>query len=120
MHFPGRVDATKRTEDGTHMQRDLSDTAVFEPAEEGGFVVTFPAIPGLATQGETLDEASAMAENCLRAHLESLAIDGEPPPYEAPALRVVVPYHVGDIKRGTPRTILRQANLTVDALIELL
>ncbi len=68
------------------MPRDFSYTAVFEPAEEGGFVVTFPAIPGLATQGETLDEATAMAEDCLRAYLESLAIDGEPPPYEAPEL----------------------------------
>lgn len=68
------------------MARDLSYTAVFERAEEGGFVVTFPAIPGLATQGETLDEASAMAEDCLRAFLESLAIDGEPPPYEAPEM----------------------------------
>ncbi|MGA3403690.1 MAG: type II toxin-antitoxin system HicA family toxin [Acetobacteraceae bacterium] len=37
-----------------------------------------------------------------------------------PALRVVVPYHAGDIKRGTLRSILRQANLTVDELIALL
>jgi len=27
-----------------------------------------------------------MAENCLRAYLESLAIDGEPPPYDSPEL----------------------------------
>ena len=33
---------------------------------------------------------------------------------DRPALRVVVPYHVGDIKRGTLRNILPQANLTVD------
>jgi antitoxin HicB len=68
------------------MTRQFSYTAVFEPAEEGGFVVTFPAIPGLATHGETLDEAGAMAEDCLRVYLESLAIDGEPAPYEAPEL----------------------------------
>ena len=60
-----------------------SYTAIFEPAEEGGYVVFFPAIPGLATQGETLDEARAMAEDCLRAYLESLKKDGEPVPYEA-------------------------------------
>jgi predicted RNase H-like HicB family nuclease len=29
-------------------------TAVFEPAEEGGFIVTFPALPGLVTEGDTL------------------------------------------------------------------
>ena len=62
----------------------LGYTAVFEPAEEGGYIVTFPAIPGLATQGETLDEARGMAADCLRAYLESLRKDGEPLPYEAP------------------------------------
>jgi predicted RNase H-like HicB family nuclease len=66
------------------MPRQFSYTAVFEPAEEGGFVVTFPAIPALVTQGETLEEAEAMAADCLRAFLESLAIDGEAAPYEAP------------------------------------
>ena len=39
---------------------------------------------------------------------------------DRPALRVVVPYHAGDIKRGTLRNILRQANLTVDELVSLL
>ena len=58
-------------------------TAVFEPAQEGGFIVTFPAIPNLATQGETLAEARTMATDCLRAYLESLQKDGESLPYEA-------------------------------------
>ena len=68
------------------MTKQASDTAVSEAAEEGGFVVTFPAIPGLATQGETLEDAEEMAADCLRAYLESLALDGEPPSYEAPEL----------------------------------
>ena len=62
---------------------ELCYTAIFELAEEGGYIVTFPAIPGLATQGETLTEARAMASDCLRAYLESLQKDGEPLPYEA-------------------------------------
>lgn len=66
------------------MENRIQYTAVFEPAEEGGYIVTFPAIPGLATQGETLDEARTMAADCLRAYLESLRKDGEPLPYEAP------------------------------------
>ena len=66
--------------------KHASYTVVFEAAEEGGFVVTFPTIPGLATQGETLDEAQDMVADCLRAYLESLALDDEPPPYEAPEL----------------------------------
>ncbi len=40
---------------------------------------------------------------------------------DRPELRVVVPYHGGvDIKRGVLRSILRQAGLTTDELIELL
>jgi predicted RNA binding protein YcfA (HicA-like mRNA interferase family) len=38
---------------------------------------------------------------------------------DRPSLRVVVPYHAGDIKRGTLRN-LRQANLSVDELVALL
>jgi antitoxin HicB len=54
-----------------------SFTAVIEPdEEEGGYVVTFPAIPDLATQGETLDEARRMAEDCLRGYLEVLRETG--------------------------------------------
>ncbi len=57
-------------------------TAVFEPAEEGGFVVTFPALPGLVTEGDTLEEARTMAADALRGYLESLAMDGIPAPAE--------------------------------------
>lgn len=56
-------------------------TAVIEPDEEdGGYVVTFPAIPNLATQGETLDEARRMAEDCLRGYLEVPRETGRPLP----------------------------------------
>ncbi len=57
-------------------------TAVFEPAEEGGYVVTFPAIPGLVTEGDTLDEARAMAADALQGYLEILREDGRPLPVE--------------------------------------
>jgi antitoxin HicB len=56
-------------------------TAVIEPdEEEGGYIVTFPAIPELATQGETLAEARLMAEDCLRGYLEVLRETGRPLP----------------------------------------
>ena len=56
-------------------------TAVIEPDEEdGGYVVTFPAIPDLATQGETLEEARLMAEDCLRGYLEVLQETSRPLP----------------------------------------
>src|SRR6266550_1013044 len=55
-------------------------TMLFEPAEEGGFVVTCPALPGLVTEGDTLAEARRMARDAIRAYLESLRKDGEPIP----------------------------------------
>lgn len=38
--------------------------------EAGGFVVTFPDIPEAITQGETLEEALAMAQDALQTALE--------------------------------------------------
>lgn len=56
--------------------REYRYTAVFEPAEEGGFIVTFPALPGLVTEGDTLEHAHAMAAEALQGFVESLAKDG--------------------------------------------
>ena len=55
-------------------------TMLFEPAEEGGFVVTCPALPGLVTEGDTMEEARSMAEDALRLYLETLIEDGMPIP----------------------------------------
>jgi antitoxin HicB len=59
---------------------EYSYTVLFEPAEEGGFVVTCPALPGLVTEGDTLEEAHAMAQDAIRAYLESLRKDHLPIP----------------------------------------
>ena len=55
-------------------------TVLFEPAEEGGYVVTCPALPGLVTEGDSLDEARDMARDAIRAYLASLQKDGLPIP----------------------------------------
>ena len=57
-------------------------TAVFEPAEEGGFIVTVPALPGLVTEGDTLEEAREMVKDAIRGYLESLLKHGEEIPIE--------------------------------------
>lgn len=44
--------------------------ARFEPAAEGGFVVTFRDIPEAITQGETEAEALEMAQDALATALE--------------------------------------------------
>ena len=63
---------------GAHEEYNF--TALFEPAEEGGYVLKFPALPGLVTEGDTLEEARAMAEDAIRAYLESLRKGGLPVP----------------------------------------
>ena len=62
-------------------------TVLFEPAEEGGFVVTCPALPGLVTEGDTLEEAREMAQDAIRGYLESLHKDGQPIPKDRPPLK---------------------------------
>jgi len=57
-------------------------TVIFQPAEEGGYNVIVPALPGCFTQGETLDEAQRMAEDAIRLYCHSLSVDGEKIPQE--------------------------------------
>jgi predicted RNase H-like HicB family nuclease len=49
---------------------------LFDPAEQGGYVVTCPSLPGLVTEGDTLEEARAMAADAIRGYLEALAKAG--------------------------------------------
>jgi predicted RNase H-like HicB family nuclease len=66
---------------------EYSYTVLFEPAEEGGFTATCPALPGLVTEGDTLEEARSMAQDAIRAYLESLRKDRQPIPLDRPPLK---------------------------------
>jgi len=44
---------------------------VLEPAEEGGFIVSVPALPGCWSQGETRDEALANIREAAEGWLEA-------------------------------------------------
>ncbi len=57
-----------------------SYTVVFEPAEEGGFVASVPALPGCMTQGETFEEAKEMAKDAIKGYIEVLRKDNEEVP----------------------------------------
>lgn len=74
---------------------EYSYTVLFEPADEGGYVVTCPALPGLVTEGDTLDEARSMALDAIRAYLESLRKDHLPVPADRPPvqeeIRILLP-----------------------------
>ncbi|MDA2930140.1 type II toxin-antitoxin system HicB family antitoxin [Acidobacteria bacterium AH-259-O06] len=63
-------------------QEEHRFTVLFEPAEEGGYVVTCPALPGLVTEGDSLEEAREMARDAIRGYLESLRKDGLPIPQD--------------------------------------
>ena len=51
-----------------------------EAAEEGGYIVSCPQLPGCVTQGETVDEALAMIKDAIQGYIASLRKHGEPIP----------------------------------------
>jgi predicted RNase H-like HicB family nuclease len=59
-------------------------TVLLQPEPEGVYTVTCPALPGLVTYGETLEEARAMAADAIRGDIECLREDGEPIPESDP------------------------------------
>jgi antitoxin HicB len=62
----------------------LDYTVLFEPVEEGGYMVVVPALPGVVSYGKTLDEARTMAADAIRCHCEGLLKDGEQCPADKP------------------------------------
>jgi antitoxin HicB len=58
----------------------LNYTVLFEPIEEGGYIVVVPALPGIVTFGKDLEEARLMAADAIKCHCEGLLKDGEPLP----------------------------------------
>lgn len=64
-------------------QQEYQFTIILHPdEEEGGYTVTVPALPGCVTQGETLEEATAMAKDAISLYLDSLRAEGQPIPQE--------------------------------------
>lgn len=57
-------------------------TVLFEPAVEGGYTVTVPMLPGVITEGNTLNEARKRAKEAIRGYLKVLRKRGEPIPRE--------------------------------------
>ena len=53
-------------------RRRVPHRIIIEPAEEGGYVVTCPSLRGVVTEGETLEEARAMAADAIAGYLELL------------------------------------------------
>lgn len=73
---------------GVKKERQLNYTVIFEPAEEGGYIVMVPALPGCVTEGDTLEEARHMAKGAIEGYVETLMELGQPVPQDVPAKRV--------------------------------
>lgn len=87
----------------------LQYTAIFEPAIEGGFTVTVPALPGCITEGDTFEEALKMAKDAIEAYIFSLNKHNEPIPIEEDKAFVV-----GNINITLPKN-LNKKNLLIPA-----
>lgn len=60
----------------------LKYDVIFEEAEEGGYTVYVPTLPGCISEGDTFEEAKNNISEAITAYLESLAMDGEEIPKE--------------------------------------
>ena len=58
-------------------------SVIVHPAEEGGFWVDVPALPGCYSQGETVDEALVNVREAIGLYLEALRDDGQDVPKDA-------------------------------------
>ena len=62
--------------------RRFTYTIHVEPAEEGGYTVTVPALPGCVTEGDTYEQAIANAQEAIEGFVEALILAGENVPVE--------------------------------------
>jgi len=59
------------------MASKYSFRILLRPEPEGGYTVIVPSLPGCITYGKTVDNAVKMAEDAIRAYLESMKKHGE-------------------------------------------
>jgi antitoxin HicB len=59
-------------------QREVE--VVFEPQPEGGFTVYSPDLPGMVTEGDTMEQATANAQEAIELYVESMRERGKQVP----------------------------------------
>lgn len=55
-------------------------TVIVHNAEEGGYWVEVPSLPGCFSQGETIDEALINVREAIEVHIQGLKDDGQDVP----------------------------------------
>jgi len=73
-----RKSSVKRNPEETMRVRNYNFTVIFTPAEEGGYIVSCPELPSLATEGDNLREARKMAREAITGYIEVLIKHGQP------------------------------------------
>jgi len=76
-------------------------TVILHRAEEGGYWVEVPVLPGCFSQGETVEEALANVGEAIESHLIALREEGQKIPQEKDIL-------LGRVHVATTRTRARQ------------
>ena len=57
-------------------------TAIMEREDDGGYVVSVPALPGCVSQGDSRGEALANIREAMKLYLDDCVGSGEPVPTE--------------------------------------
>ncbi len=57
-------------------------TVILQRENDGGYVVSVPALPGCVSQGDTREEALENIEEAIELYLEDVKAAGEPIPAE--------------------------------------
>lgn len=58
----------------------MQHTVIVHNAEEGGYRVEVPLLPGCYSQGETIDEALSNVREAIEVHIQGLKDDGQDVP----------------------------------------
>ena len=58
-------------------------TVILEREQDGGYVVSAPALPGCITQGDTREEALSNIREAIELYIEDCEAEGDPIPVEA-------------------------------------
>ncbi len=58
------------------MSQEREYEVVLQPEPEGGFSVFVPELPSVATQGESREEALAMAKEAIEGYLDVMREEG--------------------------------------------
>ena len=77
------------------IKKVLKYIAVFEPAIEGGYIVSIPTLPGCMSQGDTFEDAKEMIQDAITGYLEVMKKEKEEIPQETSetvVATITVPY----------------------------